>query len=377
MIINKTYTKFASHAVGFEKALQEVFDSLKPCCNKVFKLTAFVDAQDLDDYKSKQKLLSDAISQCFGTQLPTWSLIAEAPQDATLCVALQLSDAPKKHLLFHELPIVILEEGSGKELWVSGLSSLNEDMQTSANSVFEDLSEVLEEYGFTYDDIVRQWNYIGEILKTETKDGVCLQNYQVFNDIRNAYYFRNKTRSDFPAATGIGMKTPGLVVDVFARKSDENVLSLPLRSKVQKDPFAYSESVLVGDTSDKKPPLFERARMLYSEKQTHIFVSGTASIQNQETVAIGDVSAQTEYTIQCIEELISFENMRDNYPKIDHVNRDYQRVRIYVKRRDDLETVYKICSQHFPEHVMNVVEADVCRDNLLVEIEADLIITNN
>jgi len=209
-------------------------------------------------------------------------------------------------------------------------------------------------------------------LKIKTENGQKIQNYQVFNDIRNAYYRQHKKRSDFPAATGIGMKTQGLVVEIFAKKPCDDVLILPLRSQIQKNPFAYSEAVLVGDETNKKPPLFERARLLHSKDQTQIFVSGTASIKNQETVAIGDVSAQTENTILYIKELVSFKNIHDNYSDIalNHVN--YQRVRVYVKHPNDKIIVDKICSVHFPEHLINIVEADVCRDNLLVEIEADL-----
>ena len=376
-MIKKVQIKQTSSSLDFEQALQNVFDSLKSYKGKAFKLIAFVDAKNQSDYVEKRNRLSKEIKSCFENNLPTWSVVSEAPMNATLCVALLCSEeASKTYLDFRGLPIVILEQGTEKELWVSGLSSLDEDMHTSANTVFEMLSVVLKEYGFEYDNIVRQWNYIGEILKIETKKGLNIQNYQVFNDIRNEYYLRNKKNvSDFPAATGIGMKTQGLVVDVFAKKLCDNVQSLPLRSNVQKNPFAYSDAVLVGCSINKKPPLFERARLLYSNEQAQIFVSGTASIKDQETVAIGDVSTQTTNTIRFIKELVSFENIQNNYPQIKLRNQTYQRVRVYVKRRDDIETVYKICTEHFPEHVVNIVEADICRENLLVEIEADLVIS--
>lgn len=288
-----------------------------------------------------------------------------------------------KYADFRASPLVFLEDD---ELFISGISSGDEDMETASIQVFETLSDILSEHGFTYDDIVRQWNYIGEILKIKTKNGQKIQNYQVFNDIRNDYYLRNKKRADYPAATGIGMKRQGLVVDVFCKKCGDGmgasttlsdhatVQSLPLRSPIQKNAFAYSEAVLVGDELNKKPPLFERARLLYSGNEVQIFVSGTASIENQETVAIGDVSAQTENTIRYISELISPENIQKNYPDIllNSKNYLYQRIFVYVKHQSDIDIVHKICLSHFPEHVINIVEADVCRNNLLVEIEADL-----
>jgi len=372
-MIERTYIKKTSNAMDFEQALKDVFVLLKPYKGKAFKLTAFINSETIGDYSYKRSQLSEAIKYCFETECPTWSVISEAPENATLCVELQCSDVDKKYVDFDGLPIVILEQNSEKELWISGLSSLDKDMQTCANAVFERLSAVLENFDFEYDNIIRQWNYIGEILKTETPNGLRVQNYQVFNDTRDAYYRRNKKASDFPAATGIGMKTQGLIVDLFARKSCEETQNLPLRSAVQKDPFAYSEEVLVGEKTEKKPPLFERARLLHSKNQTQIFVSGTASIKGQETIAIGDVSAQTNNTILYIEELTSFENIQQNYPNIQLKNRIYQRVRVYVKHRNDMEIVFKICAAHFPKTVINVVEADVCRDNLLVEIEAELL----
>jgi len=371
-MIAKTYSKYTSQAIDFAQALQDVFALLKPYKGKVFKMTAFVNAENVSDYIDKQNRLSGAIKYCFGDQCPTWSMVSEPPYKSTFCVVLQCSEAAKTYVDFRGLPIVILEQDKEKEFWISGLSSLNVDMHISANTVFETLSAVLKEHDLEYDDIVRQWNYIGEILKTETKDGLCIQNYQVFNDIRNDYYYHNKRKTDFPAATGIGMKTQGLVVDVFAQKSSGKVKSLPLRSQIQKDPFAYSETVLVGCKTDKKPPLFERARLLYSENRAQIFVSGTASINNQETVAIGNVSAQTNNTIRYIKELVSSENIQKNYSQIALKNQTYQQVCVYVKHRNDLEIVRKICFIHFPEQVINIVEADICRDNLLVEIEADV-----
>jgi enamine deaminase RidA (YjgF/YER057c/UK114 family) len=395
-MITKTQIKQASNSENFKQALQDVFISLKPYKGKAFKLTAFVDAKNFSDYIDKKNQLSEALKLYFETECPTWSMLSEAPENSTLCVELQCADVEKKYLDFNGLPIVILEE---KELWVSGILSLDEDLQISSNAVFESLSAILKKYNFEYDDIVRQWNYIGEILKIKTKDGLNIQNYQLFNDIRNTYYRQHKKNADFPAATGIGMKTQGLVVDIFAKKtklqiagtnlrslskievrslsgvevqSVSSVQSLPLRSRIQKNPFAYSEAVLIGDEKNKKPPLFERARILHSTDQSQIFVSGTASIENQETVGIGDVSAQTENTIQYIKDLISLENIRHNYPQIILHKQNYLRVRVYVKHKHDMETVFKICTAHFPEHVINMVEADVCRDNLLVEIEADL-----
>jgi hypothetical protein len=68
-------------------------------------------------------------------------------------------------------------------------------------------------------NVVRQWNYIGEILKVERG----FQNYQIFNEVRSEYYEKYRTISSFPAATGKGMKYGGVFLDFCAVKSDEDL----------------------------------------------------------------------------------------------------------------------------------------------------------
>ena len=63
------------------------------------------------------------------------------------------------------------------------------------------MKAILEKEGMSFDHVVRQWNYIGNIL--EIKNG--LQNYQVFNEVRSEFYKKYRTVHGYPAATGIGM----------------------------------------------------------------------------------------------------------------------------------------------------------------------------
>ncbi len=47
----------------------------------------------------------------------------------------------------------------------------------------------------------------------------------------------------------------------------------------------------------------------------------------------------------------------------------YLFIRVYIKHQDYLDNVKKICSKRFPDIPVHYLIADVCRDNLLVEIE--------
>ncbi len=76
------------------------------------------------------------------------------------------------------------------------------------------MNEILASEGMSMDDLVRQWNYIGNILETKNN---C-QNYQLFNEVRNDYYTRFRKVKSYPAATGVGMMHGGVILDFCALK---------------------------------------------------------------------------------------------------------------------------------------------------------------
>jgi hypothetical protein len=51
-------------------------------------------------------------------------------------------------------------------------------------------------------------------------------------------------------------------------------------------------------------------------------------------------------------------------------------LRVYVKNQDDFIKVKAICRERFPDVPSVFIESDICRDNLLVEIEAEFLINN-
>ena len=53
---------------------------------------------------------------------------------------------------------------------------------------------------------------------------------------------------------------------------------------------------------------------------------------------------------------------------------DYISLRVYVKNKKDFPVVRSICKEYFPTVPTSFIEADICRDDLLVEIEAELLI---
>jgi enamine deaminase RidA (YjgF/YER057c/UK114 family) len=101
------------------------------------------------------------------------------------------------------------------------------------------------------------------------------------------------------------------------------------------------------------------------------WISGTASILDSESVHLGDIEKQTEQTIDNIERLISPENFaRHGLSGCGAQLADLAKVRVYVKRPEDYEKCRAVCERRFGAVPTIYAQADICRGELLVEIEA-------
>jgi hypothetical protein len=198
------------------------------------------------------------------------------------------------------------------------------------------------------------------------ENGHCYQNYQLFNDIRQYYYGIYKRNSIYPAATGIGMEAGMVTLDFFAVKKNEAVRITRITNPKQINAYSYGQTVLVGSPIQanelKKAPLFERAKYIGTNEEALVFISGTASILGELTIGINDVNLQNRTTIANVTELTAQENCPS-----------YSYLRVYVKRPEDTGTVREICTQRYGNIPILYVQADVCRDDLLVEIEGEAI----
>jgi enamine deaminase RidA (YjgF/YER057c/UK114 family) len=101
-----------------------------------------------------------------------------------------------------------------------------------------------------------------------------------------------------------------------------------------------------------------------------IMVSGTASITGSETRFVDDPVGQTNQTLDNIEALIGEANLAQHgMPGLGARLDGLALVRVYIKRQEDYEAVRAACEQRLGELPTIYAVADVCRPDLLVEIE--------
>lgn len=265
------------------------------------------------------------------------------------------------------------------EYWLAGVDGGhgNETIGEKAHNAFDRLLQAFLQLGIGFNSIFRQWNYVERIFDFEQIDGCSRQNYQLFNEARGVYYSKYRTVEGFPAATGIGTAFNGVTIECMAVTGDERVTTIAINNPKQLNSYKYGQEVLKGDpqknSKQNQPPQFERARLMTNGQSSRLFISGTASIVGQETIGLDDVEKQTYVTIDNIEQLASETNLRVHYPELTGFPDKYAYVRVYVKNEEDISAVKVICENYFGHIPMTFVKADICRADLLVEIETEMI----
>jgi enamine deaminase RidA (YjgF/YER057c/UK114 family) len=236
---------------------------------------------------------------------------------------------------------------------------------------FRQMRAVLAQAGSDMEHAVRTWLYLGGITEREGE----LLRYQELNRARADFYHgfqfgrsipvRNGRHSIYPASTGIGMQGDGLVMGCLALETErDDVFLLPLENPQQTPAYAYDAS------HSPRSPKFSRGMALVTGQYVTTWISGTASIVDSESRHAGDIAAQTEQTIDNIERLIAPTNFAEHGLNGTRTGlNDLAKVRVYLKRAEDFAACKAICERRLGTVPAIYVVADVCRPELLVEIE--------
>jgi enamine deaminase RidA (YjgF/YER057c/UK114 family) len=242
-------------------------------------------------------------------------------------------------------------------------------------SAFVAMRSLLGQAGVRFDQVIRTWLYLGDIVGMEGP----VQRYQELNRARTDSFVGTSFLADrlprsgalpaefqaYPASTGIGTEDHDVVMSCIALATDRtDILAVPLENPRQTAAYDYAASY------SPKSPKFARAMALSCGSHATIFVSGTASITDSETRHVGDPAAQAHETLDNIEALIGEPNLaRHGLPGLGSSLVNLGLVRVYVKRQEDYAKIRAACQARLGEVPTVYVIADVCRPDLLVEIE--------
>lgn len=246
------------------------------------------------------------------------------------------------------VPLRTLGPGPHTEVWESDdelrFGSLvidgTESLEETSRDVYTRLIAEARNAGYPY--FVRMWNYVGGI--NEHDQGQ--ERYQLFCAGRHdAFVAAGYAHDvDLPAASAVGMKGRGLVTYFLAARQPGVQVENPRQVAAYRYPPEYGP----------KSPSFSRATVW----KDRIFISGTSSVLGHATVHHDDVSAQLEETLRNIEVVLA------------QAGRTMDNVisaKTYIRRAEDYDRVASRLAGLLPSNLY--LEADICRADLLLEIE--------
>ncbi|HOF20721.1 MAG TPA: hypothetical protein PLO24_05670 [Bacteroidales bacterium] len=377
----KTYYALLPSVTGsVEEEFLQILDQILDISNSGFtpvRINIFADLPDFASLITLRGKITEICTHDLGPACPAVSLTAQPPEKpwktAVEAVFIKTGSASVRGGYHNTIPYIVLESSSGRELLAGGLSSYMhpDDTRAAAEAAFDTVLRVLEKEKMSADNIVRQWNYIGNILQMKND----FQNYQIFNEVRSEYYGRYRSLSRYPAATGVGMNHGGVIIDICAFQPSDFVSLVAVKNPGQVNAYEYGQKVLKGSAGKgkniKNPPQFERGLLVSAGDHSVLLISGTASIIGQETVGTGDIDKQTTVTIENISKLSDPSRIGQLMGYPGEPVKKYGFLRVYVKRQNDFSTVRQKCKEYFPGVPVSYIGADICRDDLLVEIEGE------
>lgn len=208
-----------------------------------------------------------------------------------------------------------------------------------------------------YPHLIRVWNYVSEI----NRDTHGIERYRQFNAARQvALLGRGRPiTGNVSAACALGAAVASpLVIYFLASRGAPSYVENPRQVSAYNYPLQYG----------RRSPVFSRATVLHERESMTLFISGTASIVGHQTIHVGDAAAQTRETITNIEALLAEAN---RVTRSDGFTLDGLACKVYVRNPPDLPVIQaELRAALGPTARPVYLQADICRRDLSVEIEA-------
>ncbi|GHT13623.1 PTS cellobiose transporter subunit IIC [Planctomycetales bacterium] len=371
----------------YPRQIRNLFENIVAVCKKEgFDKNAAMMCQFFLADTTKSELVRQIASEVFPQQPGAVTFAAQPPASGKV-IAVEIwavaERFPQQHQVNVKTPlpgqVTIVEFDGWRWFFGGGFRSEPSPVGAYARSLsaFEQLGKQLKANKFNLDETVRTWIYQGHLVLSEGDT----QRYKELNRARTDYFGNTKFlkrylpkdyRGDvYPASTGIGTDDMDVVIGAVAIDTKrKDVIAVPLENPNQTSAFDY------GVSYSPQSPKFARAMAVAAPAGSLIFVSGTASITNSESRYLEDPVKQTEQTLDNIEALISGSNLESHgISGFQSGLENLECVRVYIKRIADLENVRKVCEKRLKDVPAVYTIADVCRPELLVEIEGFAIVT--
>ena len=230
-------------------------------------------------------------------------------------------------------------------------------LQAASQEAYDRIFRLLDAQGLP--QLWRVWNYFTDI----NGESHGLERYRQFNIGRQDAFLACARRAtgNVPAACAIGLAGGPLSIAFMAGEQPATAIENPRQVSAYDYPADYGP----------RSPTFSRAALAALPGQEILFVSGTASIVGHRTVHAGDAAAQCREVLANIDAVIAAANRQCRSAAYTLDDLSY---RVYVRHAADLGRVREALAERLGAAADIVcVLADICRADLLLEIEATAI----
>ena len=210
--------------------------------------------------------------------------------------------------------------------------------------------------------LARVWNYVPRI---NEPDAGGLENYRAFCLGRSLAFEENLGEiyhEHLPAASAVGGADGRLAVIFAATRA------VPLHVENPDQVPAYEYPPEHGP----RAPSFARATCVSEAGRRHVFISGTASIKGHATVAAGDLGGQIACTLDNLRILSRGCGLGDRLGQGEGWTRHFK---VYLRNAADQAAASAALDEVLFTAADRVtwLRSDICRQALLIEIEATLV----
>lgn len=218
------------------------------------------------------------------------------------------------------------------------------------DEAYTELLDVVGGQGFS--NIVRVWNYLPDI-NAGTGDE---ERYRQFCIGRERAFERFGYRgATFPSACALGHKGQRTIVYLMASRGAVTHIENPKQVSAYHYPREYGPA----------SPSFARATLTECQASfSQLYVSGTASIVGHQSRHDSDLQGQLRTTFANLAALLG---RSAETAEVDGLQMGL--LKIYVRRESDLDEIQQAVEHQYPGIPAVYLRADICRSELLVEID--------
>ncbi|MDZ7668584.1 MAG: hypothetical protein U5Q16_03885 [Gammaproteobacteria bacterium] len=242
----------------------------------------------------------------------------------------------------------------GDELWGAGFADVSaQGFDAAAQALYTELFNASRRL-----TLHRIWNLIPRI----NAHDAALENYQAFCEGRHRAFqahFGSAGEQRMPAASAVGTLGDTLCVVFVAGTDAVSYVENPEQVPAYRYPSRYGP----------RSPSFARGSLVQRHGGQRLYVSGTASIRRSESLHPGDVAAQFELAMANVDLVARNAGLLHG---LDAESPGQRSFRIYLRHADDWPVVRPLFEKRLQRSGdgYSVLQADICRRELLVEIEA-------